>query len=826
MKTENQSEVNVWGRNNRLLTFASVVSTFVVVVVTIVLYLNSQNDNPPTLSFGGNGVQGMIEGGSQGFLQYQDRDKNTYRTFTSAYREDNEDAKKYELKAGINHVIVTQDITVGDLRKCIDPAADRVFFAQWDADEGNFMVYPEGPFQETVTVDTDYEYKEGSGLIIISKAKADTYCVTDPAKKSGVDMVAPMDEDVSGWVLLQSNEDNVEKFIAPFKNRVQKVWKMTDMNKFEKVDSGDYDEDLEDYYMVWLKLKEGKNGEVVDDEGSEKERYIEAVVESSCVVFQADDMNDDSLSEVVEDIFIKHGFPGSDEDAMMEITDKYQDDIDVRDAVRNELKNCGLVDDLAAHVNADKSVTLTWKSSPAEVDGADFDHYVYQVRGEGELWTNVEIVEIDADSADSADFAERDGSVSFKLDDLSEGTHVVRIGAVYGDDDDTDAENSVAVEFEIPAGEGDRVWPSDVENFLAEAQNGAVKLTWAAATDDVGVAGYKVYYGTTSVQEVGDRYDSHVDVHNVLTFTVPHLVNGTKYYFSVIAYDAAGNESGNWAHEVSSTPIEEIDPAVAAVRDAVPQPVNIDYREATKDLLVTWGALEDVAGVRTVDGYSVRYKVCDPVHPDICNTTTSRAIDNYVIANPEAGKLYKVSVASRVVERGGLELMYSQEATFTVPAAVVQGGDNGDQIDSVGGYSVTKLIVVSLPEDASSLSKIRSTILHNTGLSDQQISTCLQSLPCFIDSNNSDASEKIIDIVKSNGGVVDYSVSVKITDVAGVNQVRFINLIREIMGLNLSDARDLVQGEMPIVVKENCPLTEAEVFVDRFEELGVLVEIY
>jgi len=100
----------------------------------------------------------------------------------------------------------------------------------------------------------------------------------------------------------------------------------------------------------------------------------------------------------------------------------------------------------------------------------------------------------------------------------------------------------------------DKANPSDVTNVKATALDGGAKLTWDKATDDVGVAGYQVHYGTVSVTKQGQDYEHVVDAKNVLEYTVTGLTNGTKYYFSVTAYDAAGNESLAWSKEVSATP--------------------------------------------------------------------------------------------------------------------------------------------------------------------------------------------------------------------------------------------------------------------------------
>jgi chitodextrinase len=59
-----------------------------------------------------------------------------------------------------------------------------------------------------------------------------------------------------------------------------------------------------------------------------------------------------------------------------------------------------------------------------------------------------------------------------------------------------------------------------------------VKLTWGAATDDVGVVGYRVFANGV---EVG--YTSN------LGYLVRRLVPETEYRFKVFAVDAAGNVS-------------------------------------------------------------------------------------------------------------------------------------------------------------------------------------------------------------------------------------------------------------------------------------------
>ncbi len=59
------------------------------------------------------------------------------------------------------------------------------------------------------------------------------------------------------------------------------------------------------------------------------------------------------------------------------------------------------------------------------------------------------------------------------------------------------------------------------------------------------LAGYKIYYGTTS-----GNYTNSIDVGNVTTYTVINLTEGLTYFFVVSAYDTLGNES-DYSNEVS-----------------------------------------------------------------------------------------------------------------------------------------------------------------------------------------------------------------------------------------------------------------------------------
>ncbi|MFA6520850.1 MAG: fibronectin type III domain-containing protein [Candidatus Gracilibacteria bacterium] len=119
----------------------------------------------------------------------------------------------------------------------------------------------------------------------------------------------------------------------------------------------------------------------------------------------------------------------------------------------------------------------------------------------------------------------------------------------------------------------DAVEPSDVENLKAQPGDSEVLLTWDKATDNVGVTGYKIYRGTQSVKSADSDYDlpSIPVTGNINSYGVKNLTNGQKYYFTITAKDAAGNESASYATEASATPQSGLTVSQVADDGASPQ---------------------------------------------------------------------------------------------------------------------------------------------------------------------------------------------------------------------------------------------------------------
>jgi hypothetical protein len=90
--------------------------------------------------------------------------------------------------------------------------------------------------------------------------------------------------------------------------------------------------------------------------------------------------------------------------------------------------------------------------------------------------------------------------------------------------------------------------PTAPAGLTATPGDAQVSLAWQASSDNVGVAGYRVYRNGTEVAQVSS-----------LAYTDTGLVNGTSYTYDVVAYDAAGNASTP-SNTASATPVSTTPP--------------------------------------------------------------------------------------------------------------------------------------------------------------------------------------------------------------------------------------------------------------------------
>jgi len=101
-----------------------------------------------------------------------------------------------------------------------------------------------------------------------------------------------------------------------------------------------------------------------------------------------------------------------------------------------------------------------------------------------------------------------------------------------------------------------------ISEFAFAAQ---IKLAWDVNTES-DLAGYKVYYGTSSKSYVGST-----DVGNVTAFTLTGLTQGQTYYTAVTAYNTLNQESG-YSSEVSGVAVEPTSPTSETPPTITPEP--------------------------------------------------------------------------------------------------------------------------------------------------------------------------------------------------------------------------------------------------------------
>ena len=99
---------------------------------------------------------------------------------------------------------------------------------------------------------------------------------------------------------------------------------------------------------------------------SEKELYMAAVKEATCMLFEAEDMFDPALEEATKEIFRDKGFDADDEQAMVALAEKYDGDPEVQAAIEEALDECAgdMLDGL-------KDLNLEEELEKIEVEGEE-----------------------------------------------------------------------------------------------------------------------------------------------------------------------------------------------------------------------------------------------------------------------------------------------------------------------------------------------------------------------------------------------------------------------------------------------------------------------
>ena len=252
-------------------------------------------------------------------------------------------------------------------------------------------------------------------------------------------------------------------------------------------------------------------------------------------------------------------------------------------------------------------------------------------------------------------------SPSFVDEAVEPGTWHYRVVAVDAAGNRSTASQSASAEIRLV----DTTAPSAVTGLTATVAGTAVDVSWAAATDDVGVTGYELRRTTTS--------GTTVSASTVLTttpgtsWTDSTCPVGTCSY-SVVAVDAAGNRSP------ASVPVS------AQVRDttAPSTPSSLKVALSGQSATLTWGAATDALGVT---GYEVHRSATagfTPTTSTLVGTATATTWSQTapagtwsyrVVAKDAAGNRSAASAEARVVVAAPTTVVTAPTTVRVTPSA-------------------------------------------------------------------------------------------------------------------------------------------------------------
>jgi chitodextrinase len=145
--------------------------------------------------------------------------------------------------------------------------------------------------------------------------------------------------------------------------------------------------------------------------------------------------------------------------------------------------------------------------------------------------------------------------------------------------------SGASVSIQLPGG-GDTQAPTGPASLSATPTSSTtVQLSWPAAADNVGVAGYRVYRGGSQIAQL-----------SALSYTDTGLTPSTTYAYQVRAYDAAGNV-GAPASASATTPA-----GGDTVVPSTPTGLSASVQKGRK-VALTWNASSDNVGVVGYDVY-------------------------------------------------------------------------------------------------------------------------------------------------------------------------------------------------------------------------------
>ncbi|MGD0248674.1 MAG: ABC transporter permease subunit, partial [Candidatus Limnocylindrales bacterium] len=274
---------------------------------------------------------------------------------------------------------------------------------------------------------------------------------------------------------------------------------------------------------------------------------------------------------------------------------------EVKASVHKDVTKPSRPTDVTVTSSSAASVAVTWTAS---TDDTGVVSYTISRNG-------TKLSQVSGSTASFVDVAVQPGTTY---------TYTVAANDAAGNASDASAAGSVTT----PSGSApaaDTTAPSAPAGLIAKAKSGTeIDLSWTASTDNVAVAGYKVYRDGAVVATVGST--SWFDT---------GLAAGGEYSYEVSAVDAAGNESAK------TSPVKQ---TTAKDSTAPSAPANLSATAtAWNEVTLTWAASTDDVGVASYNikrGGETIARVSGPTLTFVDHTTTIQTEYKYTVTATDA----------------------------------------------------------------------------------------------------------------------------------------------------------------------------------------------
>jgi alpha-tubulin suppressor-like RCC1 family protein len=240
-------------------------------------------------------------------------------------------------------------------------------------------------------------------------------------------------------------------------------------------------------------------------------------------------------------------------------------------------------------------------------------------------------------------------------------------------------------------------WPAATTLTASQVKESMASLSWTAASDDVGVASYRIYKNGILAASVAG---------NVTTYTVTGLQGNTAYQFQVEAGDAAGNWTRGPAIAVTTAGVDRVAPALAVGPDGKPV-LYVALRHGDRTGLVpaktvSAGAIAFEAG--QADAYALVGQLTEPIQRITVNGKASDAvIDGNQFALPfvPTGKgnltfrleAYDLAGNKGVLPTVQVQVVAGPSVSFTSPAGATATVGRAGALN-VAGTTSTKVSAI------------------------------------------------------------------------------------------------------------------------------------